>query len=104
MYAIIETGGKQYKVAAQDTIKIELLDGVEPGQDIVFDQVLAVGEGDGLKVGAPTVDGAKVTGTVKEATRGDKVIAFKKRRRKDSKKKIGHRQDLLVVEITAVTA
>lgn len=104
MYAIIETGGKQYKVAAKDTIKIERIDGVEPGQDVTFDRVLAVGEGENLKVGTPTVAGATVTATVQEAIRGDKVIAFKKRRRKDSKKKIGHRQNLLVVEIKDINA
>lgn len=103
MFAIIETGGKQYKVAPQDKVTVELLD-AEAGAEVVFDNVLLVSEGQDVKVGKPAVDGAKVTAKVVEQTRGDKVIAFKKRRRKDSKKKIGHRQHLTVVEITAIQA
>lgn len=103
MFAIIETGGKQYKVAPQDKVTVELLD-LEPGADVVFDKVLLVSEGEDVRVGNPAVDGVTVTGKVLEQTRGEKVIAFKKRRRKDSKKKIGHRQHLTVVQITAIQA
>jgi large subunit ribosomal protein L21 len=103
MFAIIETGGKQYKVAPQDKVTIELLD-LEPGADVVFEKVLLVSEGEDVRVGSPAVDGAKVTAKVVEQKRGEKLIAFRKRRRKDSKKKIGHRQHLTVVEITAIQA
>ena len=97
MFAVIKTGGKQYKVAANDVITIEKL-AVEAGAMISFDQVLIV---DG-EVGAPTVAGATVAGEVVEQTRGPKVISFKKRRRQNSKRKRGHRQDLTVVRITEI--
>lgn len=100
MFAVIKTGGKQYRVAAQDVITIERL-AAEPGQTVSFD-VLMVGEGDDVKVGAPTVDGASVTAEVVELTRGPKVIAFKKRRRQNSKRKRGHRQDLMTVRIVEI--
>lgn len=103
MFAIIETGGKQYKVAPRDKVTVELLD-AEAGAEVIFDKVLLISEGEDIKVGKPAVDGARVTAKVVEQTRGDKVVAFKKRRRKDSKKKIGHRQHLTVVEITAIQA
>ncbi|GGH31657.1 50S ribosomal protein L21 [Alsobacter metallidurans] len=97
MFAVIKTGGKQYKVAANDVITIEKL-ALEAGQAVSFDQVLMV---DG-EVGAPTVAGASVAGEVVEQTRGPKVISFKKRRRQNSKRKRGHRQDLTVVRITEI--
>ncbi|WP_349370539.1 50S ribosomal protein L21 [Salinarimonas sp.] len=100
MFAVIKTGGKQYRVAAQDVITIERL-AAEPGQTVSFD-VLMVGEGEDVKVGAPTVDGASVTAEVVELTRGPKVIAFKKRRRQNSKRKRGHRQDLMTVRIVEI--
>ena len=101
MYAVIKTGGKQYRVAKDDIIIIEKLDG-EAGASLEFAEVLMVGEGADVKVGAPTVAGAKVTGELVEQTRGPKVIAFKKRRRKNSRRKRGHRQDLTKVRITSI--
>jgi large subunit ribosomal protein L21 len=98
MFAIIETGGKQYKVSPNDVIKVELLPGAA-GDTITFDRVLMVDD----KVGAPTVAGASVTGTLLEQGRGPKLIIFKKRRRQNSRRKNGHRQDLTVVRITGIT-
>jgi large subunit ribosomal protein L21 len=98
MFAVIKTGGKQYRVAANDKLTVELLEG-EAGQAIVFDTVLMVANGEAIDVGAPTVAGASVSAEIVEQTRGDKVIAFKKRRRQNSKRKRGHRQDLTVVRI-----
>lgn len=102
MFAVIKTGGKQYRVAAQDVITIERL-AAEPGQTVTFDALMLV-DGDDVKVGAPVVDGARVTGEIVELTRGPKVIAFKKRRRKNSKRKRGHRQDLMTVRIVEIAA
>ncbi|MGD9671046.1 MAG: 50S ribosomal protein L21 [Hyphomicrobiaceae bacterium] len=101
MYAVIKTGGKQYRVAKDDIITIEKLDG-EAGASVEFGEVLMVGEGASVTVGAPTVAGAKVTAELVEQTRGPKVIAFKKRRRKNSRRKRGHRQDLTKVRITSI--
>jgi large subunit ribosomal protein L21 len=100
MYAVIKTGGKQYRVAADDVVTIEKLAG-EPGDKIEFGEVLMVG-GDSVKIGAPIVSGALVKAEVVEQTRGPKVIAFKKRRRKNSRRKRGHRQDLTTVKITEI--
>ena len=101
MFAVIKTGGKQYRVAADEVVTVVKLAG-EPGETITFDTVLMVtGEG-GTQVGAPSVAGVTVTGEVVEHTRGAKVIAFKKRRRKNSRRKRGHRQDFTVVRITAI--
>ena len=97
MYAVIKTGGKQYRVAKNDVIKIERLDG-EVGAEIVFPEVLMIG-GDSPVVGAPVVAGASVTGTVLEQAKGEKVIIFKKRRRKNYRRRNGHRQFLSVVRI-----
>lgn len=101
MYAVIKTGGKQYRVAKNDVIKIERLEG-EAGGEIVFDQVLMVG-GDEPKVGTPTVEGAKVTGKLLEQIKGEKIIIFKKKRRKNYRRKKGHRQLLTVVRIADIT-
>ncbi|MCH9808945.1 MAG: 50S ribosomal protein L21 [Alphaproteobacteria bacterium] len=101
MYAVIKTGGKQYRVAQNDLLTIERLEG-EPGATIEFSDVLMVGEGDSVKVGAPFVSGAKVTAELVDQARGPKVIAFKKRRRKNSRRKKGHRQHLSLVRITAI--
>jgi large subunit ribosomal protein L21 len=101
MYAVIKTGGKQYRVAAEDVLTIERLEG-DAGSKIEFSNVLLVGSGDGIKIGAPTVDGAKVVAEVVEQARGPKLIAFKKRRRKNSRRKRGHRQDLTKVRITEI--
>ena len=101
MFAVIKTGGKQYRVAADDVITIATLEG-EPGAAVTFDQVLMVTNDNGTQVGAPLIEGATVMGEVVEHTRGAKVIAFKKRRRQNSRRKRGHRQDYTVVRITAI--
>ncbi|MCF7791723.1 MAG: 50S ribosomal protein L21 [Victivallales bacterium] len=103
MYAIIETGGKQYKVNSGDIINIERLEDNEPGKKIEFDKVLAVGEGNDLKVGTPYVNEAKVEAEILEEFRGNKVIAFKMKKRKGYRKTKGHRQNLLKVKISNVT-
>ena len=103
MFAVIRTGGKQYRVAANDVIEIERLEG-EAGSAVTFAEVLMVGDEAGTTVGAPTVEGASVAGEVLAQTRGPKVIAFKKRRRQNSKRKRGHRQDLTRVRITGISA
>ena len=103
MFAVIKTGGKQYRVAAEDTITIAKLAG-EPGAAVTFDQVLMISNDNGVEVGAPLVSGVTVTGEVVAHTRGEKVIAFKKRRRQNSRRKRGHRQDYTVVRITEILA
>jgi len=100
MFAVIKTGGKQYRVAEKDVITVDKLKG-EPGDLIEFAEVLILG-GDNVMVGTPTVAGASVAGEVVEQTRGAKVIAFKKRRRKNSRRKRGHRQELSVIRITEI--
>jgi large subunit ribosomal protein L21 len=100
MFAVIKTGGKQYRVAAEDKIKIEKVAG-EPGEIIQFGEVLVVG-GDNVTLGNPTVSGASVAAEVVSQGRGDKVIAFKKRRRKNSRRKRGHRQHQTVVRIKEI--
>jgi large subunit ribosomal protein L21 len=100
MYAVIKTGGKQYRVAKNQVITVERLAG-EAGSEITFPEVLMVG-GEEPKVGAPIVEGAKVTGTLLEQIKGDKVIIFKKRRRKNFRRKNGHRQLLSVVRIADI--
>jgi large subunit ribosomal protein L21 len=102
MFAVIQTGGKQYKVAQNDVITVERLSG-DAGTTIELGDVLAVSDGATLQVGSPLVPGAKVTAEVVEQTRGPKVIIFKKRRRQNSRRKNGHRQDLTVLKITSVT-
>ena len=103
MFAVIKTGGKQYKVAVGDVFDIEKIE-LEDGAAVTFDEVLAVGSEAGVTVGAPTVAGATVVAEVVEQTRGPKVISFKKRRRQNSKRKRGHRQLLTTVKITAINA
>ncbi len=103
MFAVIKTGGKQYSVTAEDVITIMSLPG-SPGETVTFSDVLMLaGEGD-PKIGAPFIEGASVTGEIVEQARGPKVYAFKKRRRQNSKRKRGHRQDLTLVKITAINA
>jgi large subunit ribosomal protein L21 len=102
MYAIIATGGKQYKVSEGDIITIEKL-GVEAGEKVTFDQVLVVG-GDDLKVGAPTVDGATVDASVVKEGRGKKVIVYKYKRKTGYHKKNGHRQPFTQVKIEKINA
>ena len=103
MFAVIKTGGKQYKVAAEDTITIMTLAG-EAGEKVTFNDVLMIVDGDKATTGAPLVAGASVSAEIVEHSRGPKVIASKKRRRKHSKRKRGHRQDLTIVKITGISA
>jgi large subunit ribosomal protein L21 len=100
MFAVIKTGGKQYRVAADDLLKVEKIEG-EPGQIVQFGEVLVVG-GDTPTLGTPTVAGASVAAEVIDQGRGAKVIAFKKRRRKNSRRKRGHRQEFTLVRITEI--
>ena len=102
MYAIIETGGKQLKVEAGDTIFVEKLD-VEAGEKVVFDEVILVG-GESTKVGAPTVAGATVEGTVEKHGKQKKVVTFKYKPKKGSHRKQGHRQPYTKVVIDAINA
>lgn len=101
MYAVIKTGGKQYRVAKDDILTIERLAG-DAGDKIEFADVLMVGGDAGIKLGSPNVSGATVTAELVAHTRGPKLIAFKKRRRKNSRRKKGHRQDLCKVRITGI--
>jgi large subunit ribosomal protein L21 len=102
MYAVIKTGGKQYRVAADDVITIEKVAG-DAGAQIEFAEVLMIGGGsDAAKLGTPFISGAKVVAELVKHTRGPKVISFKKRRRKNSRRKRGHRQDLSTVRITSI--
>ena len=103
MYAIIETGGKQYKVSEGDVIYIEKLD-VEEGAEITFDKVLMAGEGDAVKVGTPVVEGATVAAKALKNGKAKKVVVFKMKRKKTERKKKGHRQPYTKVEITAINA
>jgi large subunit ribosomal protein L21 len=103
MYAVIKTGGKQYKVAAGEKIKVEQI-AADVGQEVVIDQVLAVGNGADLKVGSPLVAGASVKATVVAQGKHDKVRIFKLRRRKHYKKSQGHRQTFTELQIDAVSA
>jgi len=100
MFAVIKAGGKQYRVAAEDVIRIDRLN-AEPGQVVEFGEVLVLG-GDSPQVGAPTISGATVAGEVLQHTRGDKVIAFKKRRRKNSRRKRGSRHEFSMIRITEI--
>lgn len=102
MYAIIATGGKQYKVAEGDIIKIEKL-GLEAGAEVTFDQVLAVNNGE-MVVGSPTVANAKVTATVVEEGKNKKVVVFRYKRKKGYNKKKGHRQPYTKVKIDKINA
>ncbi|MGB5259625.1 MAG: 50S ribosomal protein L21 [Gammaproteobacteria bacterium] len=102
MYAVIRTGGKQYRVSQGDTLRVETID-ANAGDSIEFDQVLMVGEGEQVKIGAPLVEGSKVTATIRSHGRGDKVEIIKFRRRKHHMKRMGHRQNYTEVEITGIT-
>jgi large subunit ribosomal protein L21 len=103
VYAVIRTGGKQYRVTPDAVLTVEKLE-AEPGATITFHDVLAIGTDAGLTLGAPTVPGARVTATVVEQSRGDKVIIFKKRRRQNSRRKNGHRQHQTVLKIAEIAA
>jgi large subunit ribosomal protein L21 len=101
-YAVVETGGKQYRVGKDDVLAVELIEGVKAGDQIELGRVLALNDGSGLKLGTPVVEGASVKAEVVDEFRGRKVVAFKKKRRKGYHKKIGHRQDLLRVKVVSV--
>ena len=101
MYAVVETGGKQYRVAVGDVIRVEKLE-ADAGSSVNLDKVLLVADGDNLRVGAPTVAGAAVTATVKAHGRADKIRIFKFRRRKHYRKTQGHRQHYTEIEITGI--
>lgn len=101
MFAVIRTGGKQYKVARDDVIVVEKLPG-EPGETIALSEVLMVGEGAEVSAGAPLVAGAAVAAELVEHRRGDKIIVFKKKRRQNYRRKNGHRQHQTVLRITEI--
>ena len=103
MYAVIKTGGKQYRVKSGENLRVELL-GTDVGGSVLFDEVLAVGEGDSVKVGTPLVAGAQVKATVVSRGRADKVKIFKMRRRKHSMKSQGHRQSYVEVRVDEIVA
>ena len=101
MYAVIKTGGKQYRVQAGDLLVVEKLDG-EPGAEVAFGDVLMLGDGEAVTVGAPLVDGAKVSATLIETRKGEKVKIFKKIRRQGYRRTRGHRQSETVLRVTAI--
>ena len=103
MFAIIRTGGKQYRVAPDDVIAVEKLDG-EPGAVVSLGEVLMVGDGENLSAGTPLVAGASVSATLVEHRRADKIIVFKKKRRHNYRRKKGHRQHQTVLRITDITS
>ena len=102
MFAVLNTGGKQYKVSQGDLIEVEKLE-TNAGDTVTLDQVLMVGEGENVEVGSPYVSGCKVTGEVMEQGKGVKIIVFKKKRRKNYRRKNGHRQLFTQLKITAIT-
>jgi large subunit ribosomal protein L21 len=103
MFAVIRTGGKQYRVAPNDVLKVEKLE-VEPGSSVTFTDVLAVNADGNLVLGAPTVAGASVKATVIAQDRLEKIVIFKKRRRQNSRRKNGHRQHVTVLRVSEITA
>ena len=103
MFAVIKTGGKQYRVAANDVITVATIEG-EAGSSVTFGEVLLFTDGDATEVGAPTLSGITVSGEIVDHGRTRKVIAFKKRRRQNSRRKRGHRQDFTTVRITEISA
>ena len=103
MYAVIATGGKQYKVTKGETLRVEKLDGDE-GSTIELDRVLMIADGDKISVGTPTLDKASVIATIRAQGRGDKVEIIKFRRRKHSRKQMGHRQSYTEIEVTDIKA
>lgn len=103
MFAVIKTGGKQYKVRKDDVLVIEKID-AEAGASVDFNDVLMIGDSEKATIGAPLVGGAVVKADVVEQTRGDKVVIFKKRRRKNHRRKNGHRQHLSVIKVTDIAS
>src|SRR5262245_42220483 len=104
MYAVIATGGKQYRVQPGETVRVEKLDGAEAGGAVTFVRVLRVAEGETVKVGQPGLSGATVAAEVVENGRGEKLLIYKYRRRKGYRRKTGHRQPYTAVKITAINA
>lgn len=104
MYAIVKTGGKQYKVKAGDKVTVERTPGMKVGETVEIVEVLAIGEGSSLNVGAPFVAGASVQAKLVAETRGPKIVIFKKKRRHNYRRKNGHRQDLALMEIVGINA
>ncbi|WP_303908090.1 50S ribosomal protein L21 [Thiohalomonas denitrificans] len=102
MYAVIKTGGKQYRVSEGETLRVEKLP-TEVGEQVALEQVLMIANGDDVKIGTPVLDGSKVTATVKSHGRGEKIRIIKFRRRKHHMKTQGHRQDYTELEITSIT-
>ena len=103
MYAVVKTGGKQYRVAKDDVLTVEKLNG-EAGAVVELKEVLAMDDGKGLKIGTPMVDGARVAATVLEQKKSDKVVIFKKKRRKNYRRTKGHRQQVTVIRISDILA
>lgn len=101
MYAVIETGGKQYRVAVGDSLRVEKLE-QEEGSEVILTRVLMVGNGESMQVGKPLLDGAQVTAIVNAQARGDKIRIFKMRRRKHYRKRQGHRQHFTELKITGI--
>ena len=101
MYAVVKTGGKQYKVAKDDVIKVERLDG-EAGETVALEEVLMLGEGADVTVGTPVVEGATVAAEILEQARAKKILVFKKRRRQNYRRKKGHRQNITVLRVTDI--
>ena len=102
MYAVIATGGKQYRVQPGEIVRVEKLEPTGNAGSITFDQVLMIADGDNVKIGTPTVAGAKVTAEFVENGRGKKLLIYKYRRRKGYRRKTGHRQPFTAVKITAI--
>ena len=101
MYALVKTGGKQYRVAKDDTILVERI-AAEEGEQVVLDNIIMLGDGDKVTIGTPTVEGAGVSATVMRQTRGPKIIIFRRKRRKNHRRTQGHRQDLTLLKITDI--
>ncbi len=102
-YAIVETGGKQYRVQVGDVLSVEKLDG-DAGTEVTFDRVLLIGGGDDIKVGVPVVEGASVAATIADQYRGEKIVVFKYKPKKNYRRKTGHRQSLTRLQITGINA
>lgn len=100
-YAVVHTGGKQYRVKKSDTLRVERIE-VEVGKKVELPHVLALSSGESLQIGTPELDGAKVTATVVDHIRGEKVRSFKKKRRKGYTRHVGHRQELTILKVEAI--
>ena len=101
MYALVRTGGKQYRVAKDDTILVERI-AADEGSEVILDDVVMLGDGDKVTIGTPRVEGAAVSATVVSQTRGPKIIIFRRKRRKNHRRTQGHRQDLTLLKINAI--